>query len=78
MQYVLRRRGRPPRAIECKWSAGDFDARNLAAFRQAHPGGDNFIVARDVRRAYRRTLAGVPVEFVGLDDLIARLMGSGR
>ena len=75
IDFVLHRRGKPPAAIECKWSAGKFDARNLAAFRQAHPRGDNFVVARDVRRPYRRSLAGVDIQFLDLDGLIARLGG---
>ena len=62
-----------PVAIECKWSAGGFDARNFAAFRQTHPHGENFVVCHDLERAYRRTLAGVEVQFVSLDGLITRL-----
>jgi len=76
IDFVFQRRGTPPAAIECKWSAGEFDARNLAAFRHAHPRGDNYVVAHDVRRPYRRSVAGHDVRFVGLDGLIARLGGS--
>jgi hypothetical protein len=72
IDFVLQRRGKPPAAIECKWSADEFDARNLMAFRQAHPLGDNFVVASDVRRPYRRSVAGLDVHFVGLDGLIAQ------
>lgn len=75
IDFVFQRRRTPPTAIECKWSAGDFDARNLAAFRQAHPRGDNFVVAHDVRRPYRRSVAGHDVQFVGLEGLIVRLGG---
>ncbi len=75
IDFVFQRRGKPPAAIECKWSAGELDARNLVAFRQVHPRGDNFVVARDVRRPYRRSVAGVDIQFLGLDDLIARLGG---
>jgi predicted AAA+ superfamily ATPase len=75
IDFVFQRRGRSPIAIECKWSAGAFDAFNLAAFRQIHPRGDNFVVCRDVERAYRRSVGGVDVQFVGLDALIARLQG---
>lgn len=75
IDFVFQRRGRPPAAIECKWSAGEFDARNLLAFRQAHPRGDNFVVARDVPRSYRRTVAGIDIHFLGLDGLIAQLGG---
>jgi len=73
IDFVFQRRGKPAAAIECKWSAGEFEARNLVAFRQAHPRGDNFVVARDIQRPYRRSVAGVDVQFVNLDSLIARL-----
>ena len=76
IDFVIQRRGGPPAAIECKWSAAGFDARNLAAFRQIHSKGDNFVVCRDVRRAYRRTVAGVDVHFVSLEGLIARLQSA--
>ena len=73
IDFVIQERGQAPVAIECKWSADGFDARNLAAFRQAHPQGANFVVSHDLERAYRRTLAGVDVQFVSLDGLVARL-----
>jgi len=72
---VFLKRGKPPVAIECKWSAGNFDARNLAAFRLVHPRGKNFVVAHDIGRSYRRTVAGADVEFLSLAGLIARLGG---
>jgi predicted AAA+ superfamily ATPase len=73
VDFVIQRRGAQPTAIECKWSAGGFDARNLAAFREIHPRGDNFVVCRDVGRAYRRTVAGVDIQFVGLNGLVERV-----
>jgi predicted AAA+ superfamily ATPase len=75
IDFVIARRGKPPIAIECKWSADGFDARNLAAFRKLHPAGENFVVSRDVKRPYRDNLAGLAVQFVGLEVLIARLGG---
>lgn len=75
VDFVIAKRGKPPIAIECKWSADGFDAANLAAFRQVHPQGDNFVVGRDVGRPYRRRPNGVEVQFVDLDGLIARLGG---
>ena len=73
IDFIFKRRGKPPIAIECKWSAEGFDARNVAAFRRVHPNGENFVVSRDLQRAYQRTLAGCDIQFVGLDELIARL-----
>ncbi len=73
VDFVVKRRGKPPVAIECKWSAEGMDARNLAAFRQIHPHGENFVVCRDVQRALRRSVGGVDLQFVNLDGLVARL-----
>ncbi len=73
VDFVIKRRGKPPAAIECKWSAEGFDARNLAAFRQIHRTGENFVVSRNNQRAYRRTLSGCDVQFVDLKELIARI-----
>ncbi len=73
IDFIHQRRGKPPTAIECKWTAGGFDARNLTAFRQAYPRGENYVVARDVRRPYRREVAGLKVDFVGLHGLLERL-----
>ena len=73
IDFVISKRGKPPIAIECKWSADGFDARNLVAFRQIHPRGDNYVVCHDVVRPYRRPVPGADVQFLNLDGLIARL-----
>ena len=78
IDFVLRRKGSAPLAIECKTSSAHFDASSLAAFRRIHPGGANFVVARDVQRPFKERHAGVDVEFLGLEALIARLGGSER
>jgi hypothetical protein len=33
------------------------------------------VVARDVPRSYRRTVAGIDIRFLGLDGLVAQLGG---
>jgi hypothetical protein len=73
VDFVLRRRGGPPIAIECKASSTSFGAGALAAFRRLHPGGANYVVARDVARPFAETHAGLRVEFVGLEALLQRL-----
>jgi hypothetical protein len=82
VDFVLRRPGAPPLAIECKSTSANLDAANLAAFRRAHPGGRNLVVAADVTEPFRERHAGLEVEFVGLEGLIARLVpaagASGR
>ncbi len=82
VDFVLKRRGQPPLAIECKWSADAFSTGNLKAFRHRHPEGDNVVVCQDVERTFARNVEGVPVIFESLSGLVARLRarnaGKGR
>ncbi len=73
VDFVLGRRGGPPTAIECKWSADEFDPAGLKAFRNRYPQGHNIVVASDVDAPLTRRLGGIPVRFVGLRDLPAVL-----
>ncbi|HVA18555.1 MAG TPA: DUF4143 domain-containing protein [Solirubrobacteraceae bacterium] len=74
VDFVVPRRGEGgPIAIECKWKAGSFDPAALLAFRRLYPQGESFVVASDVERAYTRTCSGAQIDFVSLEDLIARL-----
>ncbi len=72
VDFVVPLRGQAV-AIECKWSASDFDPRGLRAFRQAYPGGPTFVVAHDVERALSRDFGGLEVRFVSLPTLLAEL-----
>ncbi|MCK4539486.1 MAG: ATP-binding protein [Candidatus Krumholzibacteria bacterium] len=73
VDFVLVRPGNKPIAIESKWSADGFDPGNLYAFRKQYPSGENYVVARDVKRKYSRKYRDISVEFVSLPDLIARI-----
>ncbi len=73
VDFVFARRGQPPTAIECKWSASDVDTTNLRAFRKLHPQGANFLVAHDVERPYARHDRNLAIDVVSLPTLIARL-----
>jgi predicted AAA+ superfamily ATPase len=73
IDFVLKRRGQPPLAIECKWSADGFGAANLKAFRNRHPEGDNVAVCQDVERTFTREVDGLAVTFESLSALVARL-----
>jgi hypothetical protein len=78
VDFVLRRRGQSPFAIECKWAADGFRAGNLRAFRTRHPGGENLVVCADVDRAYVRETDGVRVTFENLSGLVRRLTAPAR
>lgn len=66
VDFVLASRRKKPLAIECKWSANDFDPTNLQAFRLQHPQGENVVVAQDVGRAFSRTCGDISVRFESL------------
>jgi hypothetical protein len=73
IDFVYIRRGKAPVAIECKWSADEFDPRNLVAFRRQYAQGENYVVARDIDRDFTRKPHGVSVKFVALPGLIKAL-----
>lgn len=74
VDFVIAKRQDSPVAIECKWSASDFDATNIKAFRRQYPDGSNFVIAQDVRQSFSKTYGGIKVKFVSLKDLIAALL----
>jgi predicted AAA+ superfamily ATPase len=73
VDFVLTPRRGKPLAIECKWSANDFEAANLLALRKQYPHGENIVVARDVERAFQRHYGAIVVHFEGLRSLVRRL-----
>lgn len=73
IDFVLAHRSGSTTAIECKWQAAGFDARNLKVFRSRYPDGDNFVVANDVDVSYVRDYGAVAVRFVSLPELIQRV-----
>ena len=78
LDFVIRRRGEAPDAIECKWSAAEFDPKNLLAFRRQYPQGKNWVVATDVERSFTRQVKGVEVCYVGLRELVGSLAELAR
>jgi len=75
VDFVLAPRRGGPLAVECKWSADEFEPAGLSAFRRQYPDGDNVVVAQDVGRAYARKHGEVTVRFLGLDALLDELGG---
>jgi predicted AAA+ superfamily ATPase len=73
IDFVIAARGRPPVAIECKWSATDFDPGNLKLFRERYPEGDSLVAAADVEKPFTRNYKGIDVTFVSLTGLIEKI-----
>lgn len=78
VDFIVARRGAPPIAIECKWTAADFDTANLRAFRRVYPGGFNYVVASDVDRPAARRHADLTVRYVSTEQLIDELASPRR
>ena len=74
VDFVIARRGRPVTAIECKWSANDFDPSALKVFARRYPKAVHYAVCQDVDRSYERTFEALLVRFVSLETLIGELM----
>ena len=76
IDFVVAERGKPPVAIECKWSATEFDPGNLKRFRERYPEGDSLVAAADVEKPFIRNYKGIDVTFVSLTGLIDALAGN--
>lgn len=77
MDFILAGRRNKPIALECKWSASDFDATNLRAFRQQYSEGENLVLAQDVDLPFSRHFGEITVRFESLHTF-ARTIGLGR
>lgn len=73
VDFIWAVRGRPPVAIECKWSANDFDAVNFQSFAGIYPRGKFYVVATDVVRPFTRQYGGLKIQFIGLAGLLRQL-----
>ena len=73
VDFVWERRGKPPLAIECKWSTKGFETTNLHAFQRIYPQAEFVVVATDADPSFRRTENGLTIEFLTLNKLAKRL-----
>ena len=68
-------RGKSLTAIECKWSARDFNPANLLVFARLYPRARLLVTADDARPAFTRKYSGIEVQFLTLDRITARIAG---
>lgn len=69
IDFVLKKRGRPPLAIECKWKAAKFDPAGLRSFRRRYPQGDNLIISSDIDRPHEKNVGGFKIRFTDISNL---------
>lgn len=73
VDFIIKRRGQAPIAIECKWSVQAFDAKNLHAFRHYYKEGENWVVAQDIDRSMKRKQSDLSLELMSLGEMVSRL-----
>ena len=83
VDFVLVRPGRPPAAVECCWSAGDFEPAGLRSFRGAYPcdaisAGASFVVSADTPDggSFECRYGPLRVTFVSARDLVRMYQSS--
>lgn len=70
VDFICARRGRPPLAIECTWSAENFEPAALKAFALHYPKADCFVVSQDTDRTIARRYGDLKVNFLSLESLV--------
>ncbi len=73
VDFVLAPRGRPPIAVECKWSADDLNPSALLAFARRYPDAECVVVTHDIDRDFRRRFRDLDVWFTNLEGFILRM-----
>jgi hypothetical protein len=69
IDFVVARRGRPPVAVECKWSVSQLDWTNLRAFASAYPRSGILVVAQDAKGISTRRDGSLSVRVIELGAL---------
>ena len=74
VDFIVRKPGKPPLAVECKWKSKQFDPKRLTKFRSRYLQGKNVVVASDVNERYPRRYGALEVLFVPLRDSLEDLL----
>ncbi len=78
VDFIIKRRGKPPIAIECKWNSDEFEPANLLAFWRQYPNAEMFVVANNIDHSFSRKIQGMTVRFVSLSSLVNILLEKRR
>ena len=69
VDLVVTRHGKPPLAMEVKWSESALDPSGLLAFRALYPKAECAAVCQDASRKHKRAFKGLDVTVVDLPGL---------
>jgi len=74
IDFVIRGKNEEVTAIECKWKSNVFEPANLKSFRAKYPRGQNYVVASDIDKSFKKKFRDLSVKYVNLDSLIKDLV----
>jgi predicted AAA+ superfamily ATPase len=75
IDFIIKLRGKPPIAIECKWNSKEFNHTAIRKFREIHPLGKNILVTTDVTAKRIKKFGELDVEIVPLSKLLTAISG---
>ncbi|OGJ89658.1 MAG: hypothetical protein A2268_07085 [Candidatus Raymondbacteria bacterium RifOxyA12_full_50_37] len=73
IDFIILDQTQNPITVECKWDANGFDSRNLQVFRKKYSQGENWVVCRHTLQEYTQLINGLPVRFMGMEEMTSRL-----
>ena len=73
IDFVITGADRVIHTFECKWSADGFSTRNLDAFRENYPNGDNFVITGGNENGLKQKAGKHLIRFCGIRNLHSML-----
>lgn len=73
IDFIWKKPGSNPIAIECKWKSDNFNPLNIKAFRRQYPEGENIVVSQDIDKPFKKTFPPLSVNFMDLHTLINKI-----
>lgn len=70
LDFIVKHHMHDIAVYECKHNPDAFDAAPLVAFRTLYPKGANYVLSPLVKDAYRRTIRGLDVRFIPVDEIM--------
>lgn len=69
VDFIWKRRGRPPIAMECKWQGDQLDPSSLKSFRGRHHEGENILISADQKKPMSFRSGPLKILHLGLYSL---------
>jgi len=69
IDFVIKKKGQPVLAIECKWRDKDFDPANIKVFLRRYDKAQVYVVSHNVAQSYNRRYGDSTVKFINLTDI---------